>query len=253
MIKISTNIAALAKSLPKQLTARQRWAASEAINHTANGVRVDERVEMARVFSNPTAYTLRSLYVKSATPVRLTARVWLKDNYATGPDDTSKHFLVPQIFGGHRPDKRFEFMLKRIGVLPSGMQVVPGNSAKLDANGNMSRGEIVQILSYLSAFYLAGSAQNKTSAQRDKMKRGTKSRAGQEYIVVRERRGGVIPGIWRVDYTALGRSIRPVLIFVRTTSYGQRWDFFGVANRSIEQRFQHAYAKAWAASARRFG
>ena len=245
MLKVTTNFKDLARRLPAELTKRQRDAVVETINYVANGVRADERDEMVRVFDSPTTYTLRSLYVKPATPIQLTARVWLKDNYSTGPDETSKHFLVPQIFGGARVEKRFEFMLRRIGVLPQGMFVVPGKAAKLDANGNVSRGQIVQILSYFAAFYLAGSTQNKTAVHRDKLRAGTKSKQGVEFIAVRERRGGVIPGIWRVQHGAFGRSIQPILIFVRGTRYGHRFDFFDVGQRSIERRIGPAFSKFW--------
>lgn len=243
-ISLRNNFAEAFKNFESKNLARAQKAMAEALNHTALGVRADEVAEMRNVFDAPTPYTLNSLYVKRATPARLQAVVWFKTGYRNG-----KHFLNPQVYGGARMEKRFEFMLRRIGVLPPGMFAVPGNSATLDAHGNMSRGQIVQLLAYFQAFYLAGSTANTTSEKRARMAKGSRTKKGIEYIVIKQRRGGLIPGIWKVERGGLGRSIRPILIFIRGTSYSRRFDFDGVAQRSIDARFPGAWSKAWAATA----
>jgi len=243
-LSIRNNFSDAFKDFERQNTKRAQAAMANALNETASRTRLDLIDEMKSVFHMPTRYTLNSLYLKRATPARLQAVVWLKNNY----DDRKQHYLHPQIFGGARVEKRFEFMLRRIGILPAGMYAVPGNSAPLDSSGNMSRAEIVKILSYVQAFYLAGSTQNSTAATRAKMAKGSAKKKGMEYIVVQKKRGGLVPGIWKVEKGGLGRSVRPMLIFVRGVKYSARYHFFQVGERSIEARFPTAWRKAWEAS-----
>lgn len=244
-VSIRNNFSDAFKKFEQAQGNRARIAMANALNETASRVRLDQVEEMKSAFHMPTRYTLNSLYLKRALPARLQAVVWLKDGY----DDRKQHYLHPQIFSGARVEKRFEFMLRRIGVLPTGMFAVPGNSAQLDAYGNMSRAEIVKILSYVQAFYLAGATQNSTAATREKMAKGSAKKKGLEYIVVRQKRGGLVPGIWKVEKGGLGRSVRPVLIFVRGASYSARYRFQQVGEQSIETRFPAAWRKAWEASA----
>lgn len=240
-IDIRTNLPEIARRFELGVTRRARYAAAATLTRTANKVRDALYQEMREVFDRPTNFTLRSLFVRPAKRDRLVSEVWLKDDY----DARRKHYLLPQIYSGARVAKRFEFMLRRIGVLPDGMVAVPGSSASKDAHGNMSRGEIVKILSYLQAFYLAGSTQNSTAETRAKMKKGSRSRKGMEYIVLKQRRGGLVPGVWRVDQGGLGRSVRPVLIFVSEATYRKRFDFYGVANRTAHDVIQTEWRKAW--------
>lgn len=220
---------------------RARDAMANALNETASRVRLDQIDEMRQVFHMPTRYTLNSLYLRRATPNRLQAVVWFKNGY----DSKGRHYLESQMSGTARVDKRFEFMLRRIGVLPTGMYAVPGESAKIDANGNMPRSEIAKILSYVQAFYISGSVQNSTAATRARMAKGSAKKKGMEYIVVKQKRGGLVPGIWKVEKGGLGRSVRPVLIFVKGTSYSARYHFMQVGEKSIAARFPKAWRRAW--------
>lgn len=240
-ISVQHNLGKVMQQMKLQADRMTDAAKVDAINRTALGVRLDLYAEMRKVFDSPTAYTLKSLYVKRATVSNPVAVVWLKNNY----DERKAHYLAPNIFGGGRPLKRFEYLLRRIGVLPDGMYAVPGQSAKFDANGNMSRGQIVEVLAYLQAFYLSGSTANTTAARRAKLLKGSKKKKGYEYIVVKEKRGGIVPGIWRVEHGGLGRSIRPILIFVRMPQYKVRFRFFAVAKASISERIVRNFREAW--------
>lgn len=251
-IDVRTNIDQLSRSIERDMRKVVSRASVNAINHVANGVRADVRTAMKSAFDRPTTYTLNSLYVSPAKSENLTARVWFKDRYSADPDQTGRHFLVPQIFGGQRVEKRFEWMLKRVGVLPKDMIAVPGNDAKRDANGNMSRGEIIQILSWARALQVvAGATQNMTNETFKKRLKGSRNKKGFKYVLVREKRGGLMPGIWRADYGGLGRSIRPVLMFVTPGKYKSRLKFFDIAESSISRRFSSAWDKAYQEQIRR--
>lgn len=228
-----------------------RYAAAVALTRTAQDVQTDLRKEMSKVFDRPTRFTLNSLYLKRATKVTLTARVWLKDDFGT-----RAHYLMPQIEGGSRPQKRFEQLLRQRGMLADGERAVPGAGARLDAHGNMSRGQIVQIISQLGGFNLAGSNQNATDSKRSKRKR---SQVSYFYARRGESRSG--RGSWKhgakVQHlptgiyarTATG-SITPVLIFVRTVKYRIRFHFTSVAVATVGRAFPRHFAREYATALR---
>jgi hypothetical protein len=206
------------------------YATARALTHTAQEVRKSLQDEMSRVFDRPTAYTLNSLYVRPATRSRLMAMVWLKGTSFKGtPADK---FLGPQIFGGQRSLKRFEKSLKSAGLLPEGMYAVPGDAAKLDANGNMDRGQIVQILSFLRAFGETGYRANMS----DKRRKGFSKRTGVHYFVGKP--GSRLPlGVWERREFAFGSSVRPILIFIKAPKYKKLFKFFEVGRNTAENKF----------------
>lgn len=213
------------------------FALALAITRTAQDVQKAERDEMGSVFDRPTRYTLNSLFLKRATKQTLEARVWLKDYY-------EPNFLLPQIEGGARRQKRFEQLLVQRGAMASGERAVPGEGASLDTYGNMSRGQIVKILSQVKAFNLAGANQNASGSKRSKARRSR-----EEYFISTGKgahprgrgawKGGQhaqhLPrGIWvRTSFGAWGTAVKPVLLFVSRATYRVRFRFFDVANTTV--------------------
>lgn len=238
-VDIRTSMPAIARAV-EQMGRQGRFAMAVALTRTAQDVRKEERSTMQRVFDRPTPYTLNSLFVAGATKETLEARVWLKDDQAVSNGGTpATRYLLPQIDGGARGMKRLEKMLDRVGVMPRGWRAVPGQGASMDAYGNMSRSQVIQILSYFQAWSLSGQeANNSTAATRAKLAKGTRKRPGISYFVSRgrtdERTPHLAAGIWqRVGPWRL----KPVLIFVPRVSYRKRFDFMGVADKAIRERF----------------
>ncbi len=231
------------------------------LTRTAQAVKVDQQREMRDVFRSPTAFALGQVFVNRATAANLSAEVGVSDYpFTVG-------FLKPHIFGGTRRLKRFESLLIRAGAMPAGMRAVPGRFAKLDAFGNLPGGYVRQILSQLrieptqgstSALPVATAADRRLvgNARRGSgfvgpidgsAAKGARSRvnrvqsayrrAGGQFIALPNGRGKLRPGVYLVRGTAFGRSDpKPVLIYVNRTNYeAERFDFFFVANRSIEK------------------
>lgn len=248
MIKIGSNISVVKKALRKMQTG-QMSAYVSALNKTAFDVRDMERYEMEKVFDRPTPYTLNSLYTQYARMSRPYAEVIVKKSASI------YHYIKPEIHGGNRLKKRFEYMLTRIGILGSNELTVPAGGARFDQYGNVSRGQYVEILSQLQAFYLAGSQQNETANSR---KRNIAKHYKARYFVARKgesRVGGgswkngekiqhLKSGIWARYKTAYGSSIRPVFFFVKSARYQKRYDFYGVAQKTAEKRFPPQYQRA---------
>ena len=116
----------------------------------------------------------------------------------------------------------------------------------MDNYGNMSAGQINQIISWFKAFGEQGYSANmsdkrKASLGRDKKKSGAK---GFAYFVLRRAHGKLLPGVYqRIDF-GMGSAIKPVMIFVRSTGYRRRLDFYGIAQRFVDRNLQAEFNKA---------
>lgn len=222
------------------------FATALALTKTAQEVREGHQKTMRQVFDRPTQFTLGSLYLQRATKQRLEARVWLKDGAR------KQHYLLPQIEGGYRPPKRFEERLVRIGVMGASERSVPGSAAQIDSSGNMSRGQIVKILSQLGSQGVHGDTSMATNSRRSRAKRARTqyfvSRGPGEYTGAGSWKNGKhqhLPrGIWERTVFSSGTAVRPVLIFVSRANYRKVFDFFGIANRVIGQRFEPNFTSA---------
>lgn len=214
------------------------YAAARTLTRTGQQVKAAEEVEIGKSINNPTPYTRRSVYLQTATKKRLQAIVWLKDG------NRPEHYLLPLIEGGQRPLKRFEQRLRMLGYMNADERAVPGSATQLDAYGNVSRGQIVKILSQLKTAVVSGDFSNATNSKRSKAKR-----ANVQYFVSKgssSKRAGwaqrksvmfgqhLPRGVWERRMHAWGSSVRPVFLFVKGTSYSKRIDFFGVAVRVID-------------------
>lgn len=238
-----------------RLDATVRAAAVQALNWTAADAQVEVQNEMRKVFDRPTPYTIRGVGVWRAKAGDLVARVGLKDG--AGKGTPASRFLAPQVYGGERGMKRFEKALERIGALPSGWRVVPAQGAQMDAYGNMSRGQIVQILAALQAFGEQGYKANMDAKGRARLARGSKRSYGRVYFVSHGRgwrhgtgswkhgRNQHLPaGVWMRQSGGLGTALRPVLIFVKSTTYRPRLSFHKVVTDYARREFGTKFERA---------
>ena len=224
----------------RQLRNDQRqmaFAAALALTKTAQHVKSAETKEMQRVFDRPTPYTLNSLYVKPATKSRLEAIVWLKDDTFKGTP--AARYLMPQISGGQRKQKRFERALINAGLMPAGYYAVPAAGAPIDAFGNIQSRFIVQLLSYMRAFGEQGYNANMTDAGKKRYSKAAAKRTGSggvEYFAI-NRKSHLPMGIYmRVRYMYRS-AIKPVLLYVKNPGYKSRFDFYKVADETVMKTF----------------
>jgi hypothetical protein len=234
----------------------RRLAAAQAtaLTRVAVQVKAAERNTMARIFDRPTPYTLNSLFVRPATAQSLEATVWLKDDLA-GSGTPATKYLAPQIEGGQRSLKPMEWLMQQAGHMPKGWRAVPGRGARLDAYGNMSLGQVQQILSQLRIQVSSGytrslpvGADRKTQAKR----RRAFGRAGGQIMAFPKGRGKLPPGIYiaegrdfgaKLGYGRNGR-LTPLMIFVRQAIYRPRFEFYEVAKQVAEDQLGPQLARA---------
>lgn len=220
-------------------------ATQRALIKVAGHIRDAEKAEMERVFDRPTRWTLGAMKVKLTGKMEVTVGIIDTE----GAYKRAQNYLGTQVSGGSRKLKAMERSLQSRGLMPGGTYIVPGAGAKLDAFGNISTGEIRQILSWFdTAEQWAGSTQNMGQKGREKRRKGTKKKLGFEYFAVAPgarrtytRSNGktgthaMQPGIYRRTSFVFGSAIKPILIFVKNTSYKPRFNFERVARETFDK------------------
>jgi hypothetical protein len=243
---ITTDAARLGRRIQQIERDQMPFALALTLTRTAQHAQAAEIHEMRDVFDRPTPYTLGSTRVRPARKNRLKASVEFKDFSVKATPPSS--FLMPQVRGGARDLKRYERALFHAGILPPGMYAVPGAAARIDAWGNMERGQIIQILSYFQAFHEMGFRANTTAQGRARLARGSRRRYGQAYFVIRPGDPTHLkPGIWLREIHGFGTRVRPILRFVTRAQYeAERFDFYYVAEKAVEKHAQSEFRRAYA-------
>lgn len=193
------------------------FAASKALNDTAKEVKQEEVREIDRVFDRPTPYVKNSLYVYPSSKTKLVAEVSFKDR--------QQKIMAPHVYGGTRVMKRSEKLL--------GEYYVPGQGARLNQYGNMSPGQVTQVLSALKK--LSDPYQNTSKRSRSRNKKP------RDYFMLRSRRGGLPAGVY--EKRSAGR-VKPIMIFTKSPSYQKRFPFHKVAENVCRRVFLQKFNAA---------
>lgn len=213
------------------------FACMQAANATAFGIRQKWAEVMPRVFNRPTPLTQRAIVYEKATKQKPFATVKVRDEASNGTPPA--RYLLAQVQGGQRLMKPFENRLSAHaqGILPSGTQAVPGKGAQLDGYGNVAGKELNQILSQLGA--RNDPLQNQTDISRARRhKREVKTGARRsDYFAVKQKRGGLRPGIYQRVRTGFGSAVSIILAFVRKATYRPRYRIFDLAERMYPRLF----------------
>lgn len=222
------SIAGNERALSRQLSALENEQLPFAARKTANRLAVqgiaDLKAKEPEVFDRPTPYAQNAWRYKQATGRSdPTAQILAKD--FGGKGTPAWKFLDPEVFGGERRMKRFELALA--GKFGTGF-AVPGRGTTLDRYGNMSRGDVVKMLSALGAFGEQGYMANRTAH--------SKARSGrrqQTYFLAHSKEDGTPLGIYRV--VSAGK-VEPVLIFThRAPNYSKRFPYAATAEQTVER------------------
>lgn len=202
---------------------------AEALNRTARSIGDEWGGQLATRLDRPTATTRRGVLVKRADLGRMTAEIRLKDVIGGSGGKAPAEYLAPQEFGGQRTLKKFERALQARGAMPLGSKVVPGKYARLDGFGNVSRGQIVQVLNQLGADLSVG-YKRVISASPAKQARAA-ARSGRQYVAIVKRTGRLSPGV----YERKSGDLLPVFFYVTRATYGKRLELQGHGQRIAER------------------
>lgn len=222
------------------------YAASRALNTTAFEVMREGRRKIESTLDKPTRWTVTSWYVrKKATKRELVATVGWSDYLANKQSNAADYYLAQHFFGGTRHYKAFENKLRRAGVLPDGLNAVPGRAAEemgmMDGRGNMKAGVIVAILSALQALSGPGHSGNASGRKRQ----SANKRAARQVYWAGKPGPNTPMGIWALDESfrnGRGR-LRPVMIFVRRAIYRKRLDLKAISDAVVARTFDREFDK----------
>jgi hypothetical protein len=238
--------------------ARQfRFAAAGAINDSLF-VGQDAAVDAMSVFDRPTPFVQRGVRVEKAARDHLVGMVHIPTESAVAGQASlpAGKPLLAEVHGGARRFKRSEILLQRIGVLPRNWYAVPGPAADIDAYGNMTRAQILHLLSYFKAFgQVARSGKklrsNITDEGRAKLKRGRGKFAGgfsTQYFVIGPGEKGLRPGIYlrqaatsRRRYQGPAQRVRAVLFFVTAAQYKRLYAFEPTVAKAVGANFANRF------------
>jgi hypothetical protein len=243
MLRIDTaGLARMGRDL-QSLRRQVDFAQIVARTRTAQDVRRAEQAEMRRVFDRPKPWTLGSVYVKPATKRDPVATVWLKDDRAaSNAGAPAAKYLAPQIEGGDRRAKAYERILQRSGYLPAGWVTAPGPAARLDAYGNISKGQITQVLSQLRTQHVGGYSSDLsrgTDARATRQRaRALRSAGGRIFSTIgAEGRGRLAPGAYLRPSGNTRSAPQCILRYFQAANYERRFAFYSVAQRTIAARY----------------
>ena len=219
-------------------------AIATALTRTAVQVREVLKSSMMSAIDRPNPYTLSQLKYVAATSNSLAAAVGFGVQAITdirgaviryqdfGSSSTpAGKYMQYSIDGGARRSKRFELALQAKGAMPRGWMAVPGVGARMDAYGNMSRGQIAQIIAQLGTELLSG-YDNRPATIRSRIA-GQRRAGGQFFAVLPGSRSRLKPGIYQREF--MGNNITPILMYVRSATYRKIFDFYGISKTEAER------------------
>lgn len=268
LIRVEHDLDKLTKLLDSIKSRQVPFATAKALTLTAKEAQKDTYREFESKFDRPTPLTMRSLFIKPATKRDLTAEVFVKDRPIGGKNSKSTaEILRHQFGGGTRLVKRLEQMLRRQGFIDEDEFVVPGAAAKIDRYGNMSRGQLTQMLSQIGA---GGSGYDNRSTGSARSRRNV-ARAGKMFwsLGPGTPSAGVMRGLRKkfdidkaVDpkstqhlpkgaWMRAGLTVKPILIVVGASpSYRKRIDMAGIGRNAVRRDFNRLFAEAYAEALR---
>lgn len=212
---------------------QMRFAMARALTQTAVAARKDLQDAMRSKFDRPTPYTIRSTRYARATRDNLTATVYIDGSLRGKVAASPAEILAHQFSGGTRRRKRLEQWLARAGLISSSEYVVPGAGARMDRYGNMSRGQVQQVLSQLRA-----GPDPAAYASKSRRSRRSVRRAGRIFW---SRGGHLARGAW--IESARGK-LMPLLVVVQRANYRQRIEVLDVIKATRERELPELYRKA---------
>ena len=184
------------------------------LTRTAKVISDNWQAQLTERIDRPTPRTQSAIRIEGATATNLSAKVAVKDVASgTPPAD----YLMQHEYSGSRLIKKFERALMNSGAMPSGYMTVPGKGAELDGYGNVSRGQIVAVLSQIGKDFSGGYQRviSKDAAKRAK----SQAKHGRRYIVAKVGHPTISPGVYeRVE----GRGLRAVFLFKKIIQYRRK-------------------------------
>lgn len=238
---------------------------ASAANETGYYALNKYKQQMPSFFDRPTPFTLNSMFLQKATPSSLEAIVQWKD--ASGSNGSAGQYLQPEVFGGARPQKRFERALQAAGLMPAGYVCIPTKDAPIDSFGNVPSAFYQAILTYLKANPTTAKSKQIARLKRQgflKLTRGVidtalnyekaqakEQRAAQKkakYFTAINGQGTTLPGGVYERVNLFGGAIRRLFAYVPLAQYKASFPFYQLGADAAYAKFPEKLDEAIAKS-----
>jgi hypothetical protein len=222
------------------------FLASRLINLLAGDVQTHLKRRLPVVFDRPTPFTERGVFTKASKKTDPVATVYFPESQEES-GKALREYIRPGAQGGHRQQKKTEYLLTRMGFLPAGWVTVPGKSMQLDGYGNLSGAYYKQIIRGLFIKNTKGPPKPLPGASR---KRADRMGVDAEFFAVtpgvnRLSKGGgwLPPGVWRRSGRR-GQHLTQYLKFVRKANYSVRLDVVKEAQIAVTKNLDLRFSEA---------
>ena len=245
---------AFLEEMPRQLP----FAAARTLTMLANDTRKALVKELPIAFDRPTNFTLKGPTATKATKESQTSSVEVPKSEMNDGKSKNEHIRPGAKGASQRHQKKTEWLLTQLGVLPAGWVTVPGSTMKLDANGNLSGRTYRSIVNTLQLKVNTKYASSRGITGKSQARAKRLGVPVEMFAVVpgsnslAKGGGWLPPGVYR---HMPGRKLQQMLKFVRQAKYEQRLDLDQIANEVIGQnlqtRFDESIALAMATAIKR--
>lgn len=236
-MQINITITGLAE-VKQQLGAMAKqadYAAARALTTTAYAINAKLKTDMAATFKGgATPYTLQSFKVKEAKKTDLIAEVALRTDTPNGGGGIYAKVLQHLFNSGRRDNKKIEGFLRGHNLLPTGLEIAPGNAIQIDRYGNMNRKQLTEILTMLIARPTNMRLWRKTG-------RGKAPKAVDYFVVFPGAKTKLRPGIYKRVETGNTSAIECMILYINPVSYRRFIDFEKIGNEVVAKTFQPAF------------
>lgn len=203
-----------------------------ALDDTAQKMKEAQIEEMKKVFDNPRPYTLNALFVvKARGDNSLKAGIAFRE-FGVGGTPAYK-YLMPNIVGGPRRQKRHERALAATGVLSGGSMTAQGRNYPKDQYGDITGGAYTRMLAELES--LPGTPGGRKSAQK---KRKDESK---RYFLFTPKGASLPSGIAE----RRGGEVVVMLRFIAPPNYKPIYNFYGLSERIARLEFPLQLERQW--------
>lgn len=252
-LSFRSNLEEFISELSAKVRATVPLATAIAMTATAQDVQQAVKDEMEAVFDRPTPYTINSVQYTPAQRTKLEASVFINDQFVGNGGHPAGEYLIPEIEGGLRVEKRSEFILRQLGMLRDDQFIVPGRGAPLDQYGNLTGGFMQQVLSAIGASEAtAGHTSDRPTGPLNTRQQRTRAKQATYFVANRHipQTQHLHPGIWRKE---ANDKLTPIVMFVQRPSYSGVLDFERVASEATELNFENHLREQLAISIERVG
>ena len=225
---------------------RVKAAIATTLTRTAREVQKDWGKQLSGKLEKPTALTMRSVNMEQATAQSLVATVAVVDRIANDGIPPAE-YLGTQERGGTRDLKKFERAMVSKGAMLADQRAVPARGARLDGFGNVSRGQIVEVLNQIVGAAQLSPGYRKVISRKAEKRAASAKRAGKTYVAFPKQVGAVPPGV----YWQQKRALEPIFYFVNRAMYGRKLDLIKGSRDTVAKVLQAQWDRALRESAAR--